>query len=106
MVLNRLKRKGKMMAEQFKNDKNLLIIKLDWRECVNITDSWGLADCCGQNSSEEDLYYIALLDQFYCKPCFDAWYSGVKRTKCELEKENQNFMKVKNKLKDLGTWQM
>ena len=75
-----------------------------WKECVAITDSWGLADCCGQNSSEEDLYYIAVLDQYYCKTCFDAWYSGAKRYRSDIEKEQYNFVGVKNKLVDLGVW--
>lgn len=92
------------MAIKYQNDKNFLIIKMSWKECVAITDSWGLADCCGQNSSEEDLYYIAVLDQYYCKTCLDAWYSGAKRYKSDLEKEQLNFVKVKNKLVDLGVY--
>ena len=71
---------------------------------VCVTDSWGLADCCGQNSSEDCLFYIAVLDQYYCESCMKAWYGGATRYKSDIEKEQYNFVKVKNKLKDLGTW--
>lgn len=90
------------MAEILKNDKGFLIIKMSWRECVAITDSWGLSDCCGQNSSEEPLFYIAVLDQFYCESCYNAWYDTAKRYSSEIQKEQEAFVKVKNKLKDLG----
>lgn len=92
------------MAHQIQNQKGFLIIEMDWKDCVNITDTWGLSDCCGQNTSEEKLYYIAVLDQYYCKPCYDAWLSGATRYKPDLEKERYNFVKVKNKLKDLGVY--
>ena len=93
------------MATRYQNDKGFLIIELPWKECVAITDSWGLADCCGQNTSEETLYYIALLDQFYCGICFNAWYSTAVRYKSDLEKEQINFIKTKRKLEDLGAWE-
>lgn len=93
------------MAKMYPNNKNLKIIEMNWKECVAITDSWGLADCCGKNSSEEDLYYIAVLNQFYCKTCMDAWLSGTKRYKSDLQKEQANFIKVRNKLMDIGTWE-
>ena len=75
------------MAHQLPNQKGFLIIEMDWKDCVNITDTWGLSDCCGQNTSEEKLYYIAVLDQYYCKPCYDAWLSGATRYKPDLEAE-------------------
>lgn len=93
------------MATKIQNNKNFLIVEVSWKEYVALTDSWGIADCCGQNTIEEKLYYIAVLDQFYCKPCFDAWYSGVKKYKSDLEKEQMNFIKIKHKLEDLGTWE-
>lgn len=92
------------MARLLENKKGFKIIKLTWRETVCITDSWGLSDCCGQNSSEEPLFYIAVLDRYFCECCMNAWLSGATRYKSDIEKEQYNFVKVKNKLKDLGTW--
>lgn len=93
------------MAIKYQNNKNFSIIKMTWKECVAITDSWALCDLCGQNSCEEPLYYIALINQFYCQTCFDAWISGAKRYSSDLEKEQYNYIKIKNKLIDLGTWE-
>lgn len=93
------------MASLWNNDKNFKIIEMSWRECAAITDSWALSDCCGQNSSEEMLYYIAILDQYYCKTCLDAWLSGAKKYKSDIEKEQLNFINVKHKLEDLGCWE-
>lgn len=90
------------MAQILKNDKQLKIIKMSWREYVAATDSWALCACCGNNSSEEDLFFVAMVNDAYCKKCFDAYYSTVKRYKSDFEKEQMNFVKMKNKLKDLG----
>lgn len=92
------------MANLWKNDKNFKIIKVNWVEYVNCTDSFGLCDVCANNTSEEPIYYIAVLDQWYCKTCLDAWLSGAKRYKSDMEKEQLNFIKIKNKLEDLGAY--
>lgn len=93
------------MAKLWQNDKQLKIIKMTWREYVAVSDSWGLCSCCGNNSAEEPLYYVALVGDIYCPDCFDAYYSGAKRYKSDIEREQENFIKVRNKLMDLGTWE-
>lgn len=92
------------MANLWKNDKQFKIIELGWKEYVAATDSWGLCDICSNNSSEEPLYFVALVNQTYCKTCLDAYLSGAKRYKGDLEKEQHNFITMRNKLKDLGCW--
>ena len=74
------------MAKQLQNDKGFLIIKLSWREYVAATDTWGWADCCQQNTSEDDLYFISVLDQVYCPICYEAWYDTARRYKSDFEK--------------------
>lgn len=90
------------MANLWKNDKQFKIIEMSWKEYVAATDSWGLCDICGNNSSEQPLYFVALVNQCYCKTCLDAYLSGAKRYKSDFEKEQENFIKMKNKLIDLG----
>ncbi len=92
------------MANLWKNDRQLKIIKMSWKEYVAATDSWGLCDICGDNSSEEPLYYVALVNQGFCPDCFDAYYNGVKRCRGDIEKEQKNYIEMKNKLIDLGAW--
>lgn len=93
------------MAKLWQNDKQLKIIKMSWKEYVASTDSWGLCSCCGNNSAEEPLYYIALVGDAYCPDCFDEYYRGAKRYKSDLEKEQKNYIEMRNKLMDLGCWE-
>ena len=93
------------MAKVYPNSKGLKIIEMSWKECVAVTDSWGLCDMCGQNTSEEKIYYIGLINQFYCERCLDAYLVGARIYKNDVEKEQLNFVGIKNKLIDLGTWE-
>lgn len=92
------------MANLWKNDKNFKIIQMSWREYVATTESWGLCDCCGGSDFEYGGYYIPLIDSWFCKTCFDAWYSTAKRYKVDIQKEQEKFIKMKHKLEDLGAW--
>ena len=90
------------MATRIQNNKNFLIVEVSWKEYVALTDSWGMCDCCGDYDSEMVFYYVAVIDSFLCKTCFDAWYSTAKRYSVDIEKERQNYNKKKSRLKDLG----
>ena len=90
------------MAKIFQNDKHFLVIEMTWKEFVAITDSWGLCDCCGQYDSDMVFYYVAVENVFFCKKCFDAWYSGAKHYTVDLQKERENWNKTISKLRDLG----
>ena len=93
------------MASLWKNDKNFKIIQMSWREYVVASESWGLCDICASNTSDDPIYYIAVLDQWYCKKCLDAYLSGAKKYKSDIEKEQMNFIKVKHRLEDFGCWE-
>lgn len=92
------------MAKTYQN-QHFKIIEANWVEYVNVTDTFGLCDICANNSSEDPIYYIAVLDQWYCKTCLDAWLSGAKKYKSDIEKEQINFVNVKHTLEDLGCWE-
>lgn len=92
------------MASLWKNNKNFKIIQANWVEYVNVTDTFGLCDVCANNSSDDPIYYIAVLDQWYCKTCLDAYLSGAKKYKSDIQKEQENFVRVKHKLEDLGVY--
>lgn len=91
-----------MMAKKFPNNKNFLIIEMPWKEYVAITDTFGCCDCCGEYDSEMVFYYVAVVNAFFCKKCFDAYYNGAKHYNVDLQKERQNWNNVIMKLKDLG----
>jgi len=92
------------MANLWKNEKQFKIIEMTWKEYVAVTDTWGLCDICGNNSAEENVYFIALLNQTYCKNCLEAYLKDAKRTKSDFQKEQLNFITIRNKLIDLGVW--
>lgn len=91
------------MAKIYQN-QHFKIIEANWVEYVNVTDTFGLCDVCANNTSEEPIYYVAVLDQWYCKTCLDAYLSGAKKYKSDIQKEQENFIKTKHKLEDLGAW--
>ena len=92
------------MANLWKNDRQFKIIEMTWKEYVAATDSWGLCDICGNNSAEEKIYFVALVNQAYCERCLTAYMKDAKRTKSDLQKEQSYFVNMKNKLVDLGVW--
>jgi hypothetical protein len=93
------------MANLWKNPNQFKIIQLTWKEYVAATDTWGLCDVCGDNSSEEPLYFIALINQTYCKKCLEAYLKEARRYKSDFKKEQENFITMRNKLIDLGCWE-
>lgn len=92
------------MARLLGNNKKFQIIKLSWREYAAATDSWALCDACGQNSSEDQLFYVAVVDHVFCEMCFKAWYDTAKRYSVDMPKEQDAFIRMKRKLEDLGCW--
>ena len=92
------------MAKKYENPKNHLVIKMSWREYVAITDGFGFCSCCSTQDFDHCGYYVALVDDWYCPTCYDAYMSGAVRSSVDLEKERQNYNRVMNALKDLGTW--
>lgn len=93
------------MATPLQNDKRFLVIKMSWREYVAATDTWGWCDLCGFNEfGDEEGYYIAVINQWYCKKCYDAWYSTATHYKVDTEKERASYNVIMNKLKGMGVW--
>lgn len=78
---------------------------MSWREYVACTDTFGFCSCCGTQVFDEDGYYVAVVDDWYCKTCFDAFYSGATHFSVDLAKERSNYNKMVVLLKDLGTFE-
>ena len=90
------------MAEIVKNNKNFLVIKLSKIEYVAVSDSFGMCDICNNFDINNNFYYIAILDQFYCETCYNAWYSGATHYKVDMQKERNFFYNIEKKLKAMG----
>lgn len=63
-------------------------------------------DLCGEQTDiEADVYYEAVIDQFYCEHCHKLYLSNAIRYKSDNKIENQNFDKIKQKLEGAQWWQ-
>lgn len=95
------------MANPVKNDKRFLIIEMTWREYVAAQDCWGWCCLCGTNDFSDNGgvgFYIPVINQWYCKNCYDQWYAGATHYRVDIEKERQSYNEMKSKLERLGVW--
>ena len=93
------------MAQKVVNQKNLLVIKMTWAEYVAASDTWGWCDLCQQTDFQDKFgYYIAGIDRWYCEMCYKAWYDSVLPRTIDVIPERENYNKMMNKLKQIGTW--
>lgn len=93
------------MANLWKNEKQFKIIEMTWKEYVAVTDTFGLCNICSNNSSEDPIYYVGIINSWLCKTCLNAYLKDAKRYKGDFHKEQENFIQIRNKLIDLGTWE-
>lgn len=91
------------MAEILQNNKRYCLIKMTWAEYVATTDTWGMCDCCGKYDANEEYYYVAMVNDFYCKTCFEAWYNSQKYlSPSDYKKERENFNSMTKKMIQKG----
>lgn len=91
------------MAKKIENDKGFLIIEMDYLEAVKVAHfGFGETIICDQcnNLIDEKCYYMAVLNQAFCKKCCDDFISKYKRHKEDIayEKRNYNFYAEKLEL--------
>lgn len=81
------------MAKIFKNKKGVKVIEATRGEMVCALSECGcvgICDSCVLSKSGIG-YYIAVLKCWYCKDCFNEWYSNAKYYPEDAEIENRNF---------------
>ena len=80
------------MAKIFENKKGFKVIEATRGEMMCALSEYGcvgICDSCGK--SKPDGYYIAVLNCWYCKDCFNKWYMLAKYYPEDAEIENRNF---------------
>ena len=73
------------MAEIVKNDKNFLIIKLSDKEAnklnfgifKNDNNDIFLCDCCNVICNEDNMYYIASINEILCEACMEDFVKNM-----------------------------
>lgn len=63
-------------------------------------------DLCGDNTGvEDDVYYEAVIDQFYCEKCHKLYLKTAVRYYPDIKTEEKNYNKVRLKLEGANWWQ-
>lgn len=91
------------MAKQVKNDKGFLVIKTSLAELLPLTDDFGACCLCG--NTEDTVYMIAAINEYYCETCYKAWYDSATRYKSDIPEETKRFNDWVAQLTDLGLWE-
>lgn len=95
------------MAKRYKNNKNFLIIQMNGLEATKLKfglereDTYNMCVCgtCN-NTCDNDIYYIACLNEVMCKECMEDYCSNMNHF-CDndsLTYEVEHFNNVAHKL--------
>ena len=83
------------MAKIIDNKKGLKIIQMSKDELIPI-GGYGICDFCG--ITPENGYYIAVLNQWVCKDCYEQWECRTIPCKKDGEIEQRRFIHIKKLL--------
>lgn len=90
------------MAKVLKNNKNFRVIKLNslddiercgfgFRNNKSNTIEVVCDNCNKLCNSNEELYYVAVLNRLFCKDCYFNWYSRAQRYAEDIPYEEKLF---------------
>lgn len=75
-----------------KNEKGFLVMEITRTELVEKLAEYGSVGVCDScMSSPEVGCYIAVLNQWFCKECYDEWMQRAIRYKEDIPYEEMNF---------------
>lgn len=80
------------MAKIFENEKGFKIIEISRGEILDKLSEFGsirICDGCGIPANNG--YYIAVLNNWFCKDCFTEWYGYAINYPEDREIEERNF---------------
>lgn len=80
------------MAKQYKNKKDFLIIEMNLKEVLEIWGKYGGVGICDRcNKIEEQGFYVACLNEYFCEKCFKDWIKTAKNYEEDHSFEKQNY---------------
>lgn len=83
------------MAKVIQSEKGFKLIETSRLEIVEL-GGLGICDSCG-NTAETGVY-IAVLNSWYCKECFEKWHKRAKHYAQDSRIEERNFNVYKSLL--------
>lgn len=85
--------------KEVENEKGFLVLEVTRSELVGALAEYGCIGVCDTcMSSPEAGYYVAVLNQWLCKGCFDSWYQRAVRYKGDIPYEKRHFETFKRLL--------
>lgn len=99
------------MAKIVQNDKNFKVLQLSYAEISRLTGNFlPVCDRCN-NPKVSQGYYVAVLNQWFCKKCYNSWYKDAVNYPEDREIENRNYEYYENLCKkggilkdEVGVW--
>ena len=79
--------------KEFLNDKGFLVLEVSRERMIQRLGCQGICDTC--LCIPEIGYYVAVLNMWLCKDCFNEWYSDAERFKEDIYIEEKNYENYK-----------
>ena len=75
-----------------KNEKGFLVMEITRTELVEKLAEYGSVGVCDSCMTCPEVgYYIAVLNQWFCKECYDEWMQRAVRYRADIPYEERNF---------------
>lgn len=85
---------------EFLNNKGFLVLEVSRERMLERLKKYGCLGICDFCAViPERGYYVAVLNRWLCKECFDEWYSDAERYQEDIPIEERNFERYKSLLK-------
>lgn len=80
------------MIKEFENSKGFLILEVSRERMVERLEKYGCLGICDTCLCIPEVgYYVAVLNIWFCKECFDDWYSYAVRYQEDIPIERKNY---------------
>ena len=90
------------MATIIKNKKGFKVIQIGYFEMVGLTgNSEPVCDNC-LDAKVNQGFYVAVLNQWFCKKCYEKWYKTAINYEQDLSVEMQKFNHYITALSNMG----
>lgn len=77
---------------EFLNNKGFLVLEVSRERMLERLEKYGCQGICDSCICIPDKgYYVAVLNQWLCKDCFDEWYSDAVRYQEDIPIEKKNY---------------
>lgn len=78
--------------KEVKNEKGFLVLEVTRSELVGALAEYGCIGICDSCCCSPEVgYYVAVLNKWLCKECFDSWYKNAVRYQEDMPIEKRHY---------------